>query len=120
MLFRRLFDVNVVTMSNQHYDVALASMRRGEMMKEPYCLDPHYLVSLFCLRDVFPYKSYVKRLRRMSRILVYTGNVNGHTFRGSNTAIIIFISLLKGADSFFKGWTSFFKAMPSSKSNRKS
>ena len=59
MLFRCRFDVNVVKMSNQHDDVAVASMRRGEMTKEPefksileepYYLDPHYLASLFCLR----------------------------------------------------------------------
>ena len=31
MLFRRGFDINVVTTSNQHDDVALASMRRCEM-----------------------------------------------------------------------------------------
>ena len=31
MFFRRRFDINVVKTLNQHDDVALASMRRGEM-----------------------------------------------------------------------------------------
>ena len=53
--FYFVLDEKVVTTSNQHDDVALASIQRGEMTKEsefksmweePYYLDPHYLVSL--------------------------------------------------------------------------
>ena len=68
MLFRRRFDVNVVTMSNQNDDFALASMRRGEMTREPEfksIWEDLSASTLFCLRtdlnNVYPRMSRRER-----------------------------------------------------------